>query len=166
MVRIVDGRHGRAMDGRQCARDGSKKLVRSNTHYYYADKAAWHDRHQVRPRPQAPKSYPIPRWNAGHQRIRDASRAAVGKVVEDVTAEPSATASRLLRGARQDYPRTRPDDLAPTLVIVGAKGDPGNLEGNTARRSQDDKGEIVSLEAATSVHIEHAQGLRQAVLES
>jgi 3-oxoadipate enol-lactonase len=147
------------------APDRVEKLILSNTHYYYADKAPWHDRIQfAKDNGLAALSGPqMERWFT--KGFRERSPQAVARVVEMFTATKLDGFVGCCEAVRDmDFRASTPRITAPTMIIVGSQ-DPATLPAFGEEIHNMVKGsKLVALDAAHLSNIEQPKAYADTVL--
>jgi 3-oxoadipate enol-lactonase len=142
-----------------------EKLVLSNTHYYYPDKAAWHERIQFAQEKGLAALAPVQMERWFTKGFRERSPQAIGRVAAMFTETPLDGFVGCCEAVRDmDFRESTPRITAPTMVIVGSQ-DPATppIAGEQIQKMI--KGStLVAIDAAHLSNIEQPKDYTDAVL--
>ena len=148
------------------APDRVEKLILSNTHYNYADKAPWSDRiKMVQEKGLAPLVDPnMERWFT--KGFRDREPQAIAKMKENFLATNPAGYVACCEAIRDmDFTASNPTIKAPTLVIVGTQDPATPPAAGEAIAKQIPGAKLAALDAAHIANIELPKQYTETVLK-
>ena len=148
------------------APDRVEKLILSNTHYNYADKALWSDRiKMVQEKGLAPLVDPnMERWFT--KGFRDREPQAIAKMKENFLATNPAGYVACCEAIRDmDFTASNPTIKAPTLVIVGTQDPATPPAAGEAIAKQIPGAKLAALDAAHIANIELPKQYTETVLK-
>ena len=147
------------------AADRVEKLILSNTHYYYPDKAPWHERIKFAQDNGLAALAPVQMERWFTKGFRERSPQAIARIVEMFVATELAGFVGCCEAVRDmDFRQSTPRITAPTLVIVGSQ-DPATPPAAGEDIHKMIKGsKLVALDAAHLSNIEQSKGYLDAML--
>ena len=147
------------------APDRVEKLILSNTHYFYSDKAPWHERMKFAEDNGLAALAPMQMERWFTKGFRERSPQAIGKVAKMFSETPVEGFLGCCASVRDmDFRQSTPTITAPTLVIVGSQ-DPATPPAAGEDIHKMIKGsKLVAIDAAHLSNVEQPKAYLDAML--